>query len=97
MRFYAAMAQKERELISERTRAPLAAAKARGWALGGDRVSAIDRPRKRRGSPGAAGAVERTAHRLLLEVDRLREASFVSRQALARALTDRGVRTPKRG
>jgi len=37
MRVYAAMAQKERELISERTKAALAAAKARGAVLGGDR------------------------------------------------------------
>jgi hypothetical protein len=36
MRIYAAMAQKERELISERTRA---AAKARGARLGGDRAT----------------------------------------------------------
>jgi DNA invertase Pin-like site-specific DNA recombinase len=35
MRIYAAMAQKEQELISERTKAALAAARARG--LGGDR------------------------------------------------------------
>lgn len=37
MRVYAAMAQKERELISERTLAALAAARVRGAVLGGDR------------------------------------------------------------
>lgn len=37
MRIYAAMTQKERELIGERTRAALAAAKARGRVLGGHR------------------------------------------------------------
>src|SRR4051812_37481752 len=37
LRVYAAMAQRERELISERTKAALAAAKARGVRMGGNR------------------------------------------------------------
>jgi DNA invertase Pin-like site-specific DNA recombinase len=98
LRIYAAMAQRERELIGERTRAALAAAKARGVALGGDRGH---RPRV---PPDAAVAVrarqeaaERAAHRLLLEVERLRREGIASLQGLARALTERGVPTPRRG
>ncbi|WP_376094375.1 recombinase family protein [Roseomonas sp. CCTCC AB2023176] len=97
LRVYAAMAQKERELISERTRAALAAARARGRALGGDRGY---RPST---GPDAAAAAEvrratagRAAHRLALEAERLREEGVVGRAALARAraLNDRGVLPP---
>ncbi len=96
MRVYAAMAQKERELISERTRAALVAAKARGRVLGGDRGY---RPAA---GPDAAAAVqarheaaERAAHRLMLEVERLRAEGVLGQAALARALNERGVPSPR--
>ena len=62
MRVYAAMAQKERELISERTKAALAAANARGKALGGDRgYRPAQGPRGCCGSGAAGGGGARCA------------------------------------
>jgi DNA invertase Pin-like site-specific DNA recombinase len=95
MRVYAAMAQKERELISERTRAALAAAKIRGAVLGGDRGW---RPSKPPCAVAAAQArregANRTAYRLALEVETLRAEGVTTCQGLARALTKRGEATP---
>jgi hypothetical protein len=95
MRVYAAMAQKERELISERTRAALAAAKARGAVLGGDRGY---RPSAGPCAAAAAcareGAASRTAHRLSLEIDALRQEGVTTLVGLARSLTERGVPAP---
>jgi DNA invertase Pin-like site-specific DNA recombinase len=96
MRIYAAMAQKERELISERTRAALAAAKARGKVLGGDRgYRPMAGPDAEAATRARREAAERAAHRLALEVDRLRAGGVVSQAAVARALTERGVPTPR--
>ena len=95
MRIYAAMAQKERELISERTKAALAAAKARGMKLGGDRGY-----RPLVGPDVAAAAVarlqvaEQTAHRLVLGVELLSSSGSVGKAALARALNESGIPTP---
>ena len=98
MRIYAAMAQKERELISERTRAALAAAKARGVMLGGDRGY-------RPAVPPCAALATRTrqlaadtaAHRLWLEIEGLRADGITTLFGLAKALTQRGVSTPRQG
>jgi len=96
MRIYAAMAQKERELISARTKAALAAAKARGTVLGGDRGY-----RPPTGPDAAAAArerregAERVAHRLALEVEMLRGEGINSYAGLAQQLMARGIASPR--
>jgi DNA invertase Pin-like site-specific DNA recombinase len=98
MRIYAAMAQKERELISERTRAALAAAKACGARLGGDRgYRPSAGPDSRAAVVSRRATAERAAHRLLLEVDRLRDGGVTSMHGLARALTEGGIPAPRGG
>jgi DNA invertase Pin-like site-specific DNA recombinase len=94
LRIYAAMAQKERELISERTRAALAAAKARGAALVGDRGY---RPAAGPDSGAAALARRQAAYRLALELEALRTNGITTHQGLARAHMEKGVRTPRGG
>lgn len=98
MRIYAAMAQKERELISARTKAALAAAKARGAVLGGDRGY---RPPT---GPDAAAAARvrqvgsaRVAYRLAFEVEALRGQGISTHAGLAQALMERGVPAPRGG
>jgi DNA invertase Pin-like site-specific DNA recombinase len=98
MRIYAAMAQKERELISERTRDALRTARARGAVLGGDKGLSACRGAQRPGSGlCAACGVERAAHRLALEVKRLRAEGAIGQAAIARDLTERGVPTSRGG
>ena len=95
MRIYAAMAQKERELISERTRAALAAAKARGRVLGGDRGWRSSPPPCATAAASARTAqADRAANRLLLDIEDLRREGILGHAALARALTERSVPTP---
>jgi DNA invertase Pin-like site-specific DNA recombinase len=98
MRVYAAMAQKERELISDRTRAALAAARARGAVLGGDRGWRPPKPPcARSAAVTRVQQATRTAHRLALDVEALRAEGITTHQGLARALTERGVATPRGG
>jgi DNA invertase Pin-like site-specific DNA recombinase len=94
---FAAVAELETGLISQRTRDALAAAKARGVRLGNPRLIA--------GSPGAAeharaaakAAADRHALAVRPYVDQARASGAVSLRMVAASLTARGVRPPGRG
>jgi DNA invertase Pin-like site-specific DNA recombinase len=93
LHLYAALAEKERRLISERTKAALAVKKASGAKLGNPRNIAL---------AGAAGRITQTttadefAAALLPIVNAIRATGVRSLEAISRALNDRGVR-PARG
>ncbi len=86
MRIYPAMAQKERELISERTRATTGAANRSCRPAEGFSAAAAAQARR--------AAAERAAHRLAQEVEQLRAEGVVGQAALAPALNERGIPLP---
>jgi DNA invertase Pin-like site-specific DNA recombinase len=90
---YAALAEKERALISSRTRAALAAKKAQGVKLGN--------PRAAESSAKAAGVVaanaDRFAANVLPIVAAMQKGGATTLKALAAELNQRGVRTARGG
>lgn len=102
LHIYAAVAEEEARAISKRTKAALAAAKARGVKLGGDRGHrTLTRQDMAKGS-ALAGALRRqvadhAAHALVPVIAELRQDGATSLNALARGLTARGVPTPRNG
>jgi DNA invertase Pin-like site-specific DNA recombinase len=79
----AAVAEHEREMISERTKAGLAAARARGVKLGGPRLPAINETRQ-------VGALQRA--RAIAPI--LSELAGMSARSVAAELNARQVKTP---
>jgi DNA invertase Pin-like site-specific DNA recombinase len=96
----ASVAELEAGLISERTKAALAAAKARGVRLGNPNGARALRG-KQSGNKEAVAAVkanaERRAATLRSIVDDLRSQGITTVRAIASALSERGVLTPRGG
>ena len=93
----AAVAEHEREMISQRTKAALAAAKARGTKLGGDRgnLRAVgNRGREISRTVRIKKAQARTAD-LAPIIAEIRASGATSLGGIARALNERGIRTPR--
>jgi len=99
----ASVAEEEARMISARTKAALAAAKARGVKLGGDRGYRPPHDPVRLANAGASASVvhTRNANRFASEIGpvlaELEVAGVTSNKGIAAAMNARGVATPRGG
>jgi DNA invertase Pin-like site-specific DNA recombinase len=93
LHLYAALAEKERSLISQRTRDALKAAKARGVVLGNPNLADV---RGRAVASNKAGA-DRFARNVAPFIKEAKSNGVVSARGIARALNARGVATARGG
>lgn len=93
LHLFAALAEKERKMISDRTKDALAAAKARGVKLGSPAIE------KARASSIATNQANADAHaaRVLPVIEAIRKAGATSLRAIAAELTARAVPTVRGG
>jgi DNA invertase Pin-like site-specific DNA recombinase len=89
----AAVAQHEREMISERAKAALAAAKARGQRLGNPRLADA----AKLGRKAAKANARRFAANVLPLIEDIERAGVTSHNAIAAKLNERNVRTARGG
>jgi DNA invertase Pin-like site-specific DNA recombinase len=93
LHIYAALAEKERALIADRTRAALAQKKAQGTVLG-NRTNLLAQAK---GVATNRKAADAFASNVLPIVRQIQAAGATTHRAIARALNDRGVRTARGG
>jgi DNA invertase Pin-like site-specific DNA recombinase len=94
LHLYAALAQKERALIADRTRAALAQKKAQGAVLG-NRTNLWEAQAK--GVAANRDAADAFASNVLPIVRQIQATGATTHRAIAQALNDRGVRTARGG
>jgi DNA invertase Pin-like site-specific DNA recombinase len=93
LHLFAALAEKERALIGMRTKAALAAAKARGVALGNPKLS-----KARKSAVASITALaDQHAANVLPVIREIRRAGATSLHQIADALNARGITTPRGG
>jgi DNA invertase Pin-like site-specific DNA recombinase len=88
---FAALAQKERSKISTRTKAALAAAKARGVKLGNPKLKQA----RRLAVTALKAAADQNAANVLPVIKEIKRVGAKSLGAIARALNARGIPTPR--
>lgn len=98
----AAVAQSEAKAISERTKAALAAAKARGKKLGGlrgpaEEFAALSRKGSAAGAAVRAAKASKRVEDLLPLIEHIRETGATSLRAIAAELNARGIEAPRGG
>jgi DNA invertase Pin-like site-specific DNA recombinase len=93
LHLFAALAEKERAMISVRTKAALAAAKARGVKLGGPKL----RIARRNAIAAIKGNADRQAANVLPIIREVQRTGAVTLRDLADALNARGIPTPRGG
>jgi Resolvase, N terminal domain/Recombinase len=89
----AAVAEHEREMISERTKAALAAAKRRGQRLGNPNLTEV----AKRGTATGKANARRSAANVRPIIDEIMRARATSHNAIAGKLNERNVRTARGG
>jgi DNA invertase Pin-like site-specific DNA recombinase len=93
LHLFAALAEKERSMISARTKAALAAAKARGVKLGGPRLAEA----RQSAMASIKTLADRHAGNVLPIIREIQRAGATSLHQIADALNARGISTPRGG
>jgi DNA invertase Pin-like site-specific DNA recombinase len=91
----ASVAELEAGMISSRTKAALAAAKARGQRLGGNRGVSLSAKARAAGRAAQSDRAQQRARDLVPLFRELRASGITSAAGLAHALTERGIPTPR--
>jgi DNA invertase Pin-like site-specific DNA recombinase len=93
LHLFAALAEKERGMIAARTKAALAAAKARGVKLGGPKLAEA----RKAAAASIRALADRHAANVLPAIRELQRTGVKSLHQIADALNARGISTPRGG